>query len=75
MDLITKYDVSIKALYSIIQRAGVVPMSIAGMAKEVSTFSVAALLFGDEITPLNFVGLAITVGGKSRSNQTSIIYR
>ncbi len=38
-------------------------MSIAGMAKEVATISVAAWLFGDELTPLNFVGLAITVGG------------
>lgn len=49
---------------SIIQRAGVVPMSIAGMAKEVLTFSVAAWIFGDELAPLNFVGLAITVGGE-----------
>ena len=44
-------------------------MSIAGMAKEVLTFSVAAWLFGDELTLLNFVGLAITVGGKFSDNQ------
>jgi len=53
----------VMAEYYIVQRAGVVPMSIAGMAKEVATISVAAWLFGDELTPLNFVGLAITVGG------------
>ncbi|PAV18491.1 TPT-domain-containing [Pyrrhoderma noxium] len=49
--------------YYIIQRAGVLPMSIAGIAKEVSQISVSAWLFGDELTPLNFVGVAITVCG------------
>ncbi|KAI0033450.1 triose-phosphate transporter family-domain-containing protein [Vararia minispora EC-137] len=49
--------------YSIIQRAGVVPMSIAGIAKEVATISSAAWLFGDELTPLNITGVAITVCG------------
>ncbi|KAL5485417.1 hypothetical protein ACEPAI_8059 [Sanghuangporus weigelae] len=49
--------------YYIIQRAGVVPMSIAGIAKEVSQISVSAWLFGDELTPLNFVGVAVTVCG------------
>lgn len=38
-------------------------MSIAGIAKEVSQISVSAWLFGDELTPLNFVGVAITVCG------------
>ncbi|EJD02727.1 TPT-domain-containing protein [Fomitiporia mediterranea MF3/22] len=49
--------------YYIIQRAGVVPMSIAGIAKEVSQISVSAWLFGDELTPLNVAGVAVTVCG------------
>ena len=49
--------------FSIIQRAGVLPMSIAGIAKEVSQISVSAWLFGDELTPLNIVGVGITVCG------------
>jgi len=49
--------------YYIIQRVGVVPMSIAGIAKEVATISASALLFGDELTPLNITGVAVTVCG------------
>ncbi|KAJ7072553.1 TPT-domain-containing protein [Mycena amicta] len=49
--------------FSIIQRAGVVPMSIAGIAKEVTTISISAALFGDNLTPLNITGVAITVSG------------
>lgn len=43
-------------------------MSIAGIAKEVSQISVSAWLFGDELTPLNVVGLSVTVCGED-SNQ------
>jgi len=49
--------------YTIIQRTGVVPMSIAGIAKEVTTISASAWIFGDELTPLNVTGVAITVCG------------
>lgn len=49
--------------YSVIQRTGVVPMSIAGIAKEVSTITISAWLFGDELTPLNITGVAITICG------------
>jgi len=48
---------------SIIQHAGVVPMSIAGIAKEVTTISISAWLFDDRLTPLNVVGVGITVSG------------
>ncbi|KAJ3532711.1 hypothetical protein NM688_g7383 [Phlebia brevispora] len=51
--------------YFIILRAGVVPMSIAGIAKEVSTITLAAWFFGDELTPLNITGVGITVCGIS----------
>ncbi|KAJ3867949.1 triose-phosphate transporter family-domain-containing protein [Lentinula novae-zelandiae] len=49
--------------FYIIQRAGMVPMSIAGIAKEVATISVSAWFFGDELTPLNITGVAITICG------------
>lgn len=57
--------------YSILQRAGVVPMSIAGIAKEVTTITLAAALFDDDLTPLNITGVAITACGASfRSART-----
>ncbi|KAI6044657.1 triose-phosphate transporter family-domain-containing protein [Pisolithus marmoratus] len=49
--------------YYIIQRAGVLPMSIAGIAKEVSTITISAWFFGDELTPLNITGVVITTCG------------
>jgi solute carrier family 35, member C2 len=38
-------------------------MSIAGIAKEVTTITISAWFFGDELTPLNITGVAITVCG------------
>ena len=49
--------------FYIIQRAGVLPMSIAGIAKEVTTITISAWFFGDELTPLNITGVGITVCG------------
>ncbi|KAK0484397.1 TPT-domain-containing protein [Armillaria luteobubalina] len=49
--------------FYIIQRTGMVPMSIAGIAKEVTTITISAWFFGDELTPLNITGVAITVCG------------
>ncbi|KAL4080170.1 triose-phosphate transporter family-domain-containing protein [Scleroderma yunnanense] len=49
--------------FYIIQRAGVLPMSIAGIAKEVSTITVSAWFFGDELTPLNITGVTVTTCG------------
>ncbi|KAF8629221.1 hypothetical protein AX17_005804 [Amanita inopinata Kibby_2008] len=49
--------------FYIIQRTGVVPMSIAGIAKEVTTITISSWFFGDELTPLNVTGVAITVCG------------
>ncbi|KAF9564763.1 triose phosphate transporter, partial [Agrocybe pediades] len=49
--------------FYIIQRAGVVPMSIAGIGKEVSTIIISSWFFGDKLTLLNAVGVAITVCG------------
>ncbi|KAJ6497817.1 TPT-domain-containing protein [Mycena sanguinolenta] len=49
--------------FSIIQRAGVVPMSIAGIAKEATTLSISAAVFGDSLTLLNITGVGITFCG------------
>ncbi|KAJ2931307.1 hypothetical protein H1R20_g5842, partial [Candolleomyces eurysporus] len=49
--------------FYILQRTGVVPMSIAGIAKEVSTITISAWFFGDQLTPLNITGVGITVAG------------
>jgi solute carrier family 35, member C2 len=40
-----------------------VPMSIAGIAKEVATISVSSFFFHDKLTALNFLGVAITICG------------
>jgi solute carrier family 35, member C2 len=38
-------------------------MSIAGIGKEVATISLSAVFFHDQLTPLNVVGIAVTVCG------------
>jgi hypothetical protein len=48
---------------SVIQRAGVVTMSITAVAKEVTTIMVSAVVFGDELTPLNVTGVGLTICG------------
>lgn len=39
-------------------------MSIAGIAKEVTTILVSAIVFGDKLTPLNVTGVGITITGE-----------
>jgi hypothetical protein len=52
---------------SIIQRAGIIPLSIAGIFKEVTTISISAIVFGDQLTEVNMIGVLIAVIGKSPS--------
>ncbi|EAU91556.2 triose phosphate transporter [Coprinopsis cinerea okayama7 len=49
--------------FYIIHRTGILPMSIAGIAKEVSTITLSAWFFGDKLTVLNMTGVGITVCG------------
>lgn len=49
--------------YFVLQRAGIVPLSVAGIFKEVTTISFSAWIFGDELTPINIVGVVVTVCG------------
>jgi solute carrier family 35 protein C2 len=45
-------------------------MSIAGIAKEVTTITVSAWFFGDQLTPLNITGVSITICGTSYPKQS-----
>jgi len=49
--------------FFVIQRAGVVPLSIAGIAKEVSTITFSGWVFGDKLTLLNIIGCVVTICG------------
>lgn len=49
--------------YFVLQRAGIVPLSVAGIFKEVTTISFSAWIFGDELTPVNIIGVVVTVCG------------
>ncbi|CAE6441320.1 unnamed protein product [Rhizoctonia solani] len=51
------------AEFYIIQRTGMVPMSVAGIFKEVTTISLSAVVFGDRLNELNIIGVAITILG------------
>jgi len=54
----------IHTMISVLQRAGVVPMSIVGIAKEVSTILISSWYFGDKLSWINALGVAITVCGE-----------
>lgn len=47
--------------FALLQRTSVVTLSIAGIFKEVVTISAAAIVFGDTMTPINIVGLLVTI--------------
>lgn len=47
--------------FALLQRTSVVTLSIAGIFKEAVTISAAALVFGDTMTPVNLVGLVVTL--------------
>jgi solute carrier family 35, member C2 len=47
--------------FALLQRTSVVTLSICGIFKEVLTISTASIVFHDELTPINGVGLVITI--------------
>lgn len=47
--------------FALLKRTSVVTLSIAGIFKEVMTISAAAVVFGDMMTPVNVVGLTVTI--------------
>lgn len=48
-------------------------MSIAGVAKEATTIAAAAIVFGDELTPLNITGVGITIIGQLLSPRATFV--
>ncbi|RKP37644.1 triose-phosphate transporter family-domain-containing protein, partial [Dimargaris cristalligena] len=53
----------VTAEYQLISRTSVVTLSVAGIFKEVVTIILSTVTFKDKLTPLNLVGLAITLLG------------
>ncbi|KAK4201806.1 triose-phosphate transporter family-domain-containing protein [Triangularia verruculosa] len=49
------------AEFALLQRTSVVTLSIAGIFKEAVTISAAAIVFGDRMTPVNILGLSVTL--------------
>ncbi|KAH8917411.1 TPT-domain-containing protein [Atractiella rhizophila] len=49
--------------FGLIQRTSVVTLSVCGIFKEVGTIVVATIVFGDQLTPINISGLAVTLFG------------
>jgi len=58
--------------FALLKRTSVVTLSIAGIFKEVVTISAAALVFGDTMTPINIVGLVVTVAAIAAYNYIKI---
>ncbi|KAM0345241.1 hypothetical protein ACHAPU_006639 [Fusarium lateritium] len=58
--------------FALLQRTSVVTLSIAGIFKEVVTISAAALVFGDRLTAINFVGLLTTMAAIAAYNYIKI---
>lgn len=58
--------------FALLQRTSVVTLSIAGIFKEVLTISAASLVFKDELTFINFVGLLTTMAAIVAYNYVKI---
>jgi solute carrier family 35, member C2 len=58
--------------FALLKRTSVVTLSIAGIFKEVVTISAAALVFGDTMTPINIVGLVVTIAAIAAYNYLKI---
>ncbi|KAH9827574.1 nucleotide-sugar transporter like protein [Teratosphaeria destructans] len=51
----------VAAEFALLQRSSVVTLSVCGIFKEVLTISVASVVFGDELSPINLSGLIVTI--------------
>ncbi|KHN95302.1 nucleotide-sugar transporter [Metarhizium album ARSEF 1941] len=58
--------------FALLQRTSVVTLSIAGIFKEVVTISAASVVFDDKLTPINFVGLLVTMAAIGAYNYVKI---
>ncbi|KAK3064081.1 hypothetical protein LTR53_018633, partial [Teratosphaeriaceae sp. CCFEE 6253] len=51
----------VAAEFTLLKRTSVVTLSVCGIFKEVLTISAAAMVFGDELSPINISGLVVTI--------------
>lgn len=58
--------------FALLQRTSVVTLSIAGIFKEVVTISAASVVFDDKLTPINLIGLFITIAAIGAYNYVKI---
>ncbi|KAK3310432.1 triose-phosphate transporter family-domain-containing protein [Chaetomium strumarium] len=58
--------------FALLQRTSVVTLSIAGIFKEAVTISAASLVFGDTMTPVNMIGLVVTLAAIATYNWIKI---
>jgi len=58
--------------FALLKRTSVVTLSIAGIFKEAVTISAAAIVFGDTMTPVNIVGLLVTLAAIATYNWIKI---
>lgn len=58
--------------FALLQRTSVVTLSIAGIFKEAVTIGAASLVFGDSLTPINMVGLVVTLSAITAYNWIKI---
>ena len=58
--------------FALLQRTSVVTLSICGIFKEVVTIMAAGIVFHDPLTPINFVGLLVTIASIVAYNYVKI---
>lgn len=58
--------------FALLKRSSVVTLSICGIFKEVVTISAAGIIFHDKLTPVNIIGLVVTIGSIAAYNYMKI---
>ncbi|OJJ30417.1 hypothetical protein ASPWEDRAFT_55008 [Aspergillus wentii DTO 134E9] len=62
----------ISSEFALLKRSSVVTLSICGIFKEVVTISVAGIVFHDQLTLINLIGLGVTIGSIGSYNYMKI---
>lgn len=58
--------------FALLKRTSVVTLSVCGIFKEVLTISVASIVFGDKLTPINISGLLVTIASIASYNYIKV---
>lgn len=58
----------VAAEFALLKRTSVVTLSVCGIFKEVLTITVAGVVFGDELSPINVSGLIVTIASIAAYN-------